>query len=558
MNNPKFYIFGVPDGFNILSGTQEDTLYYQLFYDTGKKGVEMRINRKPNGDTVYSYLIYNLVSSKGREGAFFGMSLVFTDNEYCNNPAKMKELFDAVYKEVILKADDKDKIITQIECGNAVGRFCISKFDERRDMCDKIGRIVIKNVKDVMPNTIGKIDGSFDNSKEGRVVTLPIDSDGVKIVQALHSYLWVSLSSECKPKPDNNKKPVFVELLDIHYIKELEKKENEYKDFIIKGYEDKLSIDAVSAKIDEINGYLDTIDKYIGRQPELKTVSDEYSSIYSKLDNLRKKLQDSLLPPPPEPGSSVLQWIKENISKVIAGAAVLIIVISGAIYLPTIDSGEDGEKEVPKGKEVQEEGKKEEKKQFSEENFNDLLSNHKFDVAYSMLENVEDEEIKIYKKRELSNSYKTWFNGEFEKCKKDKQKLENLKNMIAKYTFIENINEDIENIDEEINHLNASHKEKPANNNENKSPVVRIYTASDQTNMFTKGEILTVTNNTIVCRRNDCFIVEEATSIKSSDNDKLQVVKRNDGCHQLKAAAIGTFTLTINQIRYTFNVNTNQ
>lgn len=163
MNNPKFYIYGVPDGFNMLSGTLEEILYYQLFYDTSKKGREMRINRKANGETVYSYLIYNLVACKGREGAFLGMSIVFNGNEYCNNPVALKELFEGVYNEVILKADDNDKIISALDGGNAVGRFCITKFDERQEMCEKIGRIIINNVIGELASSIRTIDTSFDN-----------------------------------------------------------------------------------------------------------------------------------------------------------------------------------------------------------------------------------------------------------------------------------------------------------------------------------------------------------------------------------------------------------
>ena len=181
MNNPKFYIYGVPDGFNMLSGTPDEILYYQLFYDTSKRGREMRINRKTNGETVYSYLIYNLVSCKGREGAFLGMSIVFTGDEYCNNPVSLKELFDGVYNEIIQKSDDKDKIISSINGANAIGRFCISRFDERQDMCEKIGRIIINNVIGELADSISTIDDSFNNSKEGRMLTLPFDADDIGI-----------------------------------------------------------------------------------------------------------------------------------------------------------------------------------------------------------------------------------------------------------------------------------------------------------------------------------------------------------------------------------------
>lgn len=300
MNNLKFYIYGVPDGFNLLSGTPDDIIYYQLFYDTSKRGREMRINRRSNGETVYSYLIYNLVSCKGREGAFLGMSIAFTGNEFCTNCIALRDLFEGVYNEVVLKADDKDKIVEPINGGSAVGKFCIPKFGERREMCEKIGRIIVSNITNELANFIGVIDSSFDNSKEGRILTLPLGVDNTSIEKVLRSYTWVSLSSECKVVPILQQSPGGIpatsqDLLSVHFINELTNKVSSYKDFIIQGLKGMVSSSDISSKRNEINHYLSTIEKYAGRQPELTKLKKDYMSIYNEVVDLKPGQQ---LPPP--------------------------------------------------------------------------------------------------------------------------------------------------------------------------------------------------------------------------------------------------------------------
>lgn len=611
MNNPKFYIYGVPDGFNMLSGTPEEILYYQLFYDTSKKGREMRINRKANGETVYSYLIYNLVACKGRAGAFLGMSIAFSGNEYCNNPIALKELFEGVYNEVILKADDKDKIIAAIDGGNAIGRFCITKFEERQDMCEKIGRIIINNVVGELAGSIRTIDASFDNSKEGRILTLPLDTDNNSISQALHSYTWVSLSSECKATPvsaqqNNTQKPssrmavpntLGQDLLSVHFINELTKKAGSYKDFIIQGLKGLASFPEISAKREEINHHLDTIEEYVSRQPELKKVKEDYMSIYKELVDLKPQQQKVSTQSGPQPfphndddNDGIMTLIRPYLPKIIAALCAVIVIAIVVILWPS-----DSQAPTPPDSEDAEEiAEKRESETddvsvtFNENEFQNLLSGADYKAAWSMIQKVADTGKRRSLELALQNSYREWFNLELDKRQNNLKALIELKEKIAAYVdFNEDNNRHNNLLDAYIKPLQerATQQERErqerlaqqqrerqerlareSNQGESsggegnadgtagthsRGGVIKIFKADVN---YTKGSPISASvGNVISCKKNDTFVVEGATSVSVVSGD-IQISRQPNGQIRIKAHKLQTHKVKMNQVVYTFNV----
>ena len=602
MNNPKFYIYGVPDGFNMLSGTPEEILYYQLFYDTSKKGREMRINRKSNGETVYSYLIYNLVACKGREGAFLGMSIAFNGNEYCNNPVALKELFEGVYNEVILKADDNDKIISALDGGNAVGRFCITKFDERQEMCEKIGRIIINNVIGELASSIRTIDTSFDNRKEGRILTLPLDADNNNVSQALRNYTWVSLSSECQTTPipsqpvdshrPSGQKSTAVainqDLLSVHFINELSKKVGGYKDFIIQGLKGLVSFSEITTKREEINHYLDTIEEYVGRQPILTKLKDDYMSIYKELVDL--KPQKQAVPPQIEPNpfshndnenGGIMTLIRPYLSRIIAAlCAILIIAIAITLWpsdnrQPT-HSGAEDVKEIAEKRDSRTDSSTE----FDEKEFQGLLDCADYKAAWSMLQKVENSEKRGRLELALQNSYREWFNDELNKRQKDLQGLIELKKKIAAYAdFNEDKNMHNNLLDEYIYPLQERKKEQERQRQlaqqerekqeklarermqressgsasgsatgRSRGSVIKIFKAGVD---YQKGEQISVSGNVIKCKRNDHFVIEGATL--SWKEEGIEAVPKED-IIRIRVTKVGQFKVKLNQVEYTFQV----
>lgn len=602
MNNPKFYIYGVPDGFNMLSGTPDEILYYQLFYDTSKRGREMRINRKANGETVYSYLIYNLVSCKGREGAFLGMSIAFSGNEYCNDPVSLKELFEGVYNEVILKADDKDKIIDAIDGGKAVGRFCISKFDERQDMCGKIGRIIVNNVVGELASSISTIDASFDNSKEGRILTLPFEAKKANINQALRNYTWVSLSSEYESIPVSPEKNVpkktsghrkapsiasSQDLLSVHFINELTNKVGDYKDFIIQGLKGLVSTYDITAKRGEINHYLDTIEEYIGRQPMLEKLRDDYMSIHKELVDLEPSQQKTQLNPK-EYRNSNNDWLKKmvqkNLSKIIACAgAILVVWVLAVIFYPTEDDAKPTSAGSNKDVVVKKESSTDNfSTEFDENRFKSLLESADYKAAWSMLQKEKDEEKRKNLALALQNSYRDWFNKELSKREKDLQGLLELRQKIATYAdfnednvrHINLLNESIESLKTQIaaqqeqerqklaeqekerqeqlarNQQQIKHDNGRGSDRGGKTGVIKIYQAD---NSYNKGEAISPQNKTINCKRGSCFVVEGATL--SGKDQGIEAVSDNDNNRiKIRAMRVGSYKVKLNKIEYTFKV----
>lgn len=571
--NPKFYIYGVPDGFNMLSGTPSEIPYYQLFYDTSKKGREMRINRKSTGETVYSYLIYNLVACKGREGAFLGMSIVFNGNKYCNNPVSLKELFEGVYNEVILKADDKDKIITAIDGGNAIGRFCITKFEERQEMCEKIGRIIINNVINELASTIRSIDISFNSSKEGRILTLPIDADNMTISQALHSYTWVSLSSECKATPIQLQQVnyhgslgrkmttvgVSQDLLSIHFINELSKKVNSYKDFIIQGLKGLVSFSEISAKREEINHYLDTIEEYIGRQHELTKLKEDYMSIYKELVDLKPQWQKVPPQPGPQPfppNVDIITFIRRYISIIIAALCVILVIAIVFIIWPSDDpkSTTHSAEDVKEVAEERESETDETSTTFNKKEFQNLLDGADYKAAWNMLQKLVDAENRESLELTLQNSYRGWFNKELNKCQNNLQALIELKVKIAAYAdFNKDNNRHNSLLDGYIKSLqkpNAQLEKEDAGGKggaaNSKGGVIKIFKAIGD---YQKGEQISASDNVIKCKRNDCFVVEGA-KLSSKDTD-IEAVPKDD-IIRIRVPKVGQFIIKLNQVEYIF------
>lgn len=592
MNNPKFYIYGVPDGFNMLSGTPDEILYYQLFYDTSKKGREMRINRKANGETVYSYLIYNLVACKGREGAFLGMSIVFTDNVYCDNPVALIELFEGVYNEVILKADDKDKIIAAIDGSNAVGRFCITKFNERQEMCEKIGRIIVNNVVVELASSIRSIDTSFDNSKEGRILTLPLNTDNNGIMQALYSYTWVSLSSEYKEKPIQsvksqgylNRKPTTItvsqDLLSPHFINELSEKVKDYKDIIIDGLKGKVTFTQIACVREEISRHLDTIEEYKSRQPELKKLVEEYIAIYKELVGLETQQQNVSPQPEPQPilskkekGNDFFQLIRPYLSKIIIACTVLVIAIF-AIKWQIDKHTPINQNDNPRVAKEQENGTDEGSIVFDEKSFLELLSDANYKSAWSMLQKVTNREEKEKLVSKLQESYRDWFNKEYKNGKNDLQTLRNLKEKIASFAdfnkdnILHNnlLNEEINALQkkqeyeletqktleaqrEEQKKLAEKRKQREERQSKADNSIIQIFKSN--VNFEKVGTISVSAGNVISCKKNDSFVVEGANSF-SKVSGNIQISRTSN--IRIKADRIGEHKIQLNQVVYTFKV----
>ena len=138
MNNPQFYIFGVPDGFDMYNATPERVKFFQLMYNGEYcEDRKMIIYRKDdNSEVTYMYLRYNMLSFKGRPSSFLGMALTFSEGYYCTDISRLLNLFDSFYVAL------SDDVLLTKKGTVGQGRYLVRSFAEKTAVIIKMEEIV--------------------------------------------------------------------------------------------------------------------------------------------------------------------------------------------------------------------------------------------------------------------------------------------------------------------------------------------------------------------------------------------------------------------------------
>jgi hypothetical protein len=195
----NFFIFGVPRGFDIFRGTTDNTDYFLSFYDGSRENAKLTIHRKKNGEVSYSYLRYNFKSSStnnevGREGSFFGMSVVF-ENQYCADAVKLYQLFDTVYYQIILIGEILLKKVTTIP--DVQAEFLVCSFKDAPDEINLIESVIGEKIKTAFAKDLIPFD-DIEPGDDNVLVEMNIDEGKDAINDAFKKYSLVSISPEFK------------------------------------------------------------------------------------------------------------------------------------------------------------------------------------------------------------------------------------------------------------------------------------------------------------------------------------------------------------------------
>lgn len=313
MNNIRFHIFGVPDGFDIYQEVidMENKSYYQCFYDESiKELTRLAINRKPNGDVSYTYLKYHLYSNGNRPNAFIGLSVVFS-NGYYADVSSLYNLLEQTYNSIL----QKGKLLYPIANGSSA-RFVVNKFSDEPLEIKRIESIVIGTLstKEYFAEFV-PFDTSFETGKQNAILKIPFqiyDNEiqekeaNLLVVEKLKKFSWLSLSPDYIKKeepilPGGVPSIPHVELdeeLDpvtkAQYINSFEN----YQSQVLSAFEKLVSktdenLTTNVKQLDSIvKGILVSLREYGKKQNELKDLLDKYSGLANKLDTLSDKLYE--------------------------------------------------------------------------------------------------------------------------------------------------------------------------------------------------------------------------------------------------------------------------
>lgn len=210
--NPKFYIFGVPNGFDILDASDMSG-YFQTFYNGSRENTKFVIHRDvSNRYITYTYLKYNLTSAKGREGSFIGITLYFRENAYCLDIRKLYNLFDFIFEEKIIK---EKKIVKPTDGSSHIQAiYQIEQFSQVRDYIYEIESIFVNNLNQLFNDKFISLNGVSNPQGEENGICIPIETPNEEICKLIKLYNRISISPEYKKAED---KTIPIELLQSYH-----------------------------------------------------------------------------------------------------------------------------------------------------------------------------------------------------------------------------------------------------------------------------------------------------------------------------------------------------
>ena len=351
MSQPSFYIFGVPNGFDLLDGDLAATNYFQNYYNPSKENTKFSIHRNAgDGMITYAYLKYNLTSGRGREGSFFGMALVFTENSCCTDFLKLYRLFDTIYKKIIIA----DGEILEPTDGTSYiqAKYKITRFNEKKEyIMQKILPNLLSNLN-TFADAFIPIDDTFSSNQPDLGVRIPYENaDNKKILNALRQYNRLSISPDWDgPEPP----PEIPEEVLYRWHREVP----ELSLYVNKCFQNisKANVSEVRKKANQISKNCDTFkthtypknasDEVIQCYNETK---DQYKELYKSFKSLIIQIEDkstdsssSQSTPPPTPPTPPTPWWKNpKILGIMGGSLVVIILM---IFIgPAIKNGSMGD-----------------------------------------------------------------------------------------------------------------------------------------------------------------------------------------------------------------------
>lgn len=293
----KTYIYGVPHGFDFYEKDVEFNDYFKGFYISSRRGRRLMINRRDNGETIYSYLRYGLKEIDRQPlHSFFGMSLVIDDYKFCPNFKVLLEWFDYLFNKLV----NEHNIIEINDDG--VYHYIINKFDENPED--------IKWLKNNLPNIlkpggqtqIMAYDQSFADGKAGQVVSFNQPVGENRLLETFKKYRWISVSAEILEKEELTVSDGFTDpgTIELNY-EELNKKYNEYNQQLLPIAIDisKASHADLKQMSDEVKDICTSFVKYLPSIEEEK--KEEFRALGTKYDSLKGSIATLLSKIVPEP-----------------------------------------------------------------------------------------------------------------------------------------------------------------------------------------------------------------------------------------------------------------
>ena len=305
----KTFIYGVPHGFDFYEKDAELNDYFKGFYISSRRGRRLMINRRENGDTIYSYLRYGLKEVDRQPlHSFFGMSLVVDNYQFCPNFKVLLEWFDYLFNKLV----NEHSLIKKNEDG--ILHYVVHKFDENSADVEWLKSNLPNILTQAGQTEIANYDNSFIDGKAGQVVSFNHPVGENRLLETFKKYRWLSISSEIVERQEITfGDPIEIEL----NFEELNGKLNEFNQQLLPIAVDisKGSYTDLKRMSDEVQEISTSLAKYLPSidDPEEK---EKFGGLDSKYDSLKGSIGTLLskftTPQPPKQETQYCFSCKQN------------------------------------------------------------------------------------------------------------------------------------------------------------------------------------------------------------------------------------------------------
>lgn len=303
----KTYIYGVPQGFDFYEKDAKLNDYFKGFYISSRRGRRLMINRRDNGETIYSYLRYGLKEVDRQPlHSFFGMSLVVDNYQFCPNFKVLLEWFDYLFNKLVNEHSlikNEDEIL----------HYVIHKFDENS--------VDVEWLKSNLPNIltqaghteITNYDNSFVDGKAGQIVSFNHPVGENLLLETFKKFRWLSISSEIIERQDiTSGDSIEVELS----FEDLNEKLNEFNQQLLPIAVDisKGSYADLKRMADEVQEINTSLVKYLPKiddseeKERFGKLDSKYDSLNGSIGTLLSKFTTSTKPLPPQTPKQEIQY----------------------------------------------------------------------------------------------------------------------------------------------------------------------------------------------------------------------------------------------------------
>lgn len=278
----KTYIYAKLDGFELYEKDPAYRDYLQSFYNNSRQGRRMMVNRRPNGETTYNYIYYGIHEYGQRPtNAFFGMTLVLTDGQYCPNFKLVLKWFDMLFQNLLDRNATNRGRSGFFMWDETTGKLC-SPLRFRVHKMDESIREDAEWLKSNLPNIfnapeagIANYDATFTEGKVGFIKGISDDEVNERILEEFRRYNWIALSSEY----------VVATSFELSYL-DLKKSYNTYNGILAKiAFESEdVALRKLEKMDDEVGDIQGSIREYLSVQPERGEDGEAFRKLYDDFE----------------------------------------------------------------------------------------------------------------------------------------------------------------------------------------------------------------------------------------------------------------------------------